>query len=1285
MTLPVLGIVAANPAAATASPAQLNKLELVMHAPGILSRSTMVGRVAPTSTITGAVGLRPRNEPALAQFIKSVTTKGSPSFHQYLRPGQFAARFGPTKATLAAVRSMLARDGLHVSGVSSNGLLVQFSGSAAKVESAFHTGLARYRLPNGTVGRATTSAVRIPASIASQVDLVAGLDNLVHASSAGLLRATKAQARLFPHAKAPKTTPVPGGPSACPAAQQAATAYGGLTDNQIANSYGASGLYKAGDTGQGQSIAIYELEPFAPSDIQTFDQCYFGSTAAAQMQTRLHVVPVDGGQPAGAGSGEAVLDIQDVSAMAPGANINVYEAPNTTFGGIDEYNQIVASDTNQLITSSWGLCETAVQQGEPGIQQQENFIFQQAAAQGQTVLAAAGDTGNNSCNAFRLPQPVPPYLSVLDPSSQPYVVSVGGTTITTATQPPAEHVWNDGAVWGAGGGGISNSWVMPSWQASTQVPGIAPAGTISTAQQINGNSFCQSSTYGGSQGQPCRELPDVSAQADEFTGAVTIYSAQFGGWVTIGGTSSATPIWAAMLALVNASPSCSSNTINFAGTNVQDIGFASPLLYAVASNPTAYAASFNDITTGNNDIYGEANGAVFPATPGYDMASGLGSPQLTSPSGGDGLAYFLCTYGVSTTRPTVSSLSPPQLSTTAGGSLTITGSNFEANGSPNVGSIWIDSYLVPASSYTVNSPTQITISNLPAGSQLVPTGGASDGAGPAAVMVTLQDGQTSQLTPGSILEVVDTAASSPSSALPAVTGVSTYGGAETGGNSVTILGSGFDTTVSSVTFGGVAATGFKVVNNYEIQATVPAYTSSGTTCATSLSAATDICQVQVVVTNGNGSSQQYPILPSYEGLLAFNLNGVMPAPPGCSCEVVPAPSEYDYFPAPQISSISTSGGPQSFASEMGSSTVLIQGSGFNDFGISSLYFGPTTSASSQDFGFSYISSTQIEVTAPGEMPTVNAMNVPVTLQTLGGTSNTMNATYSGVPVVSGLSAPAAPATGGETVNLTGNGFSDTLLAVFVDVASPFSFATDYAVNLQSNTQASLVNPAQNPAVVAVQLCTTTACSAPGNGNTMVIYPPGNPQVTSSSPSSGPAHGGTKVTITGHNLGCVTAVYFGKTLAASFSNQQALLDCGSTRAVDVVAPSAAPGTKDSITVQTVESEMTGYGASKPVTAATFTYTKSSPSGPRVRVSGLGPNSASVAWAPPATNGGSPVTFYLLRAIAKGFPTHVVRLPASARSFDFRNLYWGTTWTIWVTAHNKYGAGVVSSLTVHPKKP
>ena len=370
--------------------------------------ATKLGAVAPTKAISGAVVLQPRDESALAHFISQVTDKHSPLFHQYLTPATFAAKFGATSSSIAAVESQLQAAGLTVTNVAPDGLIVDFTAPASRVESEFQTGLERYKLANGSTQHARTAPLKVPATIGKYVTSVVGLDTTVRLRPLGLPRATRSSAAAHPAALHPKFTHPAGSPTACSDASDAAQEFGGLTDDQIANSYGAFGLYGAGDTGSGQHVAVYELEPFATSDLQTFDTCYFGATQAASMLSRVHTVNVDGGPGAGPGSGESILDIQDVSAFAPGANIDVYQAPNTTFGSLDEYAKIVNDDVDQVVTTSWGFCEQGIQEGSPGVQQAENVIFEQAAAQGQSVFSAAGDEGSDDCNSFETTSPGQP-------------------------------------------------------------------------------------------------------------------------------------------------------------------------------------------------------------------------------------------------------------------------------------------------------------------------------------------------------------------------------------------------------------------------------------------------------------------------------------------------------------------------------------------------------------------------------------------------------------------------------------------------------------------------------------------------------------------------------------------------------------------------------------------------------------------------------------------------------------------------------------------------------------
>ncbi len=1181
----------------------------VTLAPRLPAGATEIGAVPSSADQTAEVVLRPRDHAALTSFIAAVTDAQSPLFHHYLARDQFATRFGPAEATIDAVRAQLQADGLQVTSVASDGLVIDVRAATAQMERAFGTSLERVRLAGGQIGQVTMGAVRLPSAIAGAVTAVVGLNSVVRLQPLGLVRNTASGRATHPAAKAPSFSHPAGSATACADARAGAQKFGGLTDDQIANAYGGFGLYGAGDLGGGAHIAVYELEPFQPSDVKTFDTCYFGARAAAQMAERLSVIPVDGGLPPGPGSGESILDVEDISAIAPDATINVYEGPSpnvdgTVYDPVDEYAAIVNADTDQVVSPSWGLCEQAIQRGQPGLEEAENALFEQAAAQGQSVFAAAGDNGSDDCNTFETTTPVSGQnpVSVDDPGSQQYVVSVGGLTIDDATQPPLEHVWNDGATGGGGGGGISMSWAMPSWQAASRVPGIVrPGAGYAQANAVEKQfgypqNFCQAHLSGATPATPCRTVPDVSAQADEYTGAITVYSASFespqtpDGWGTIGGTSSAAPLWAGMLALVNASPSCAGNVTTRTG-----VGFVSPLLYALASDPVAYQASFTDVTAGNNDLYGLQDNQVFPATRGYDLASGLGSPQLTAPGGKAGLAFYLCTYGASVSRPTVTELTPGVLPT-AGGTVHITGSGFKSASGADVAGVQVGSWHVPTSQFTVNSSTAIT-ATFPKAADTAPADAPrpQDGAGPAAVIVTLRDGASSASGPNSILEYVDTSAGNP---VPSLTGVIPYGGSESAPAKATILGSGF-AGATGVSFGGVAATGFTVISPYEITATAPAY-SAHTACSPLPStgvykgenATNDICQVQVRVTNVHGTSATGRILPPVEGPIALDPLGVLVAPPHCGCEIEPAPSEFDYAPVPSVTSVSTSvANPGSLASEAGTSVITVNGKGFNSLSIEWAEFGAPDLESSINTSFVFLTGTEIQITAPGEPLSTDPVRIPFSVRSLAGQSPEAFVTYAGVPRVTSVlntttGHNGAADTGGAPMTISGLGFDQATGPVqFIDAVT-HEFATQYTYRILTDSSISTESIASNPGLDDAQVCSVTACSLNPPSDYFYLYPPGNPKVTSVRPSSGPAGGGTKVVIRGQNLGCVTAVFFGKVAAEKFSNKRAILDCGSTTIVKAVAPPGKAGTKVKVTVTTVESDFTGSGRSS--SSAFFSY-------------------------------------------------------------------------------------------------
>ena len=1171
----------------------------VMMALGLGVRAPVAASQA--TRMQGAVVLRPRDPAGLQRFIAAVSDRRSPSYGRYLSPGEFAARFGPTTAVVRAITAQLRARGLRVGTASDSRLLIPFSGSPGAVSAMARPSGARHPVLAGLPG---------------PIMAIVGPGTTTHAGPAGVPHPDPSQVAHHPAAHAVPVSHPAGSPRACPAARAASVAADGLTNDQIAHAYGAFGLYAAGDRGAGQHIAIYENEPFLRSDIRTFDTCYFGATQAAAMQRRLHVVAVDGGQPTGPGTGEASLDVEDVSALAPGATIDVYEGPYTganptDYDSLNEYAAIVEADRDRVVSTSWGLCEQSVQNGQPGIQQAENVLFQQAAAQGQTVFSAAGDNGSDDCNTNQKPTPVKGQnpVSVDDPSSQPYVVAVGGTAIDDARQPPVEQAWNGGPLGGSGGGGISQSWQMPAWQRTSRVPGIAfPGGAdyrdANAVQRAFGYSpeFCRT-TAAGATATPgvagpvaCRLLPDVSAEADPYTGSISVYSRSYAGtsfskdgWTTTGGTSSSAPLWAATLALVNASPACATATSTRSG-----VGFVSPQLYALASDPVRYRSSFHDITTGNNDVNGLAGTRVFPARRGYDMATGLGSPQLTGPGGTAGLAYYLCTAARGR-RPLVARLSPAEGDVSGGQQVTVTGSGFGRG----VSSVQVGTRRLR--SFRVVSPTSIVITLPPARELVAPTAPApQDGAGPANVIVVARDGQASAPGPASTFEYVD---SSPAGPIPTIDAIAPSGGRRDAPRPVAILGSGMR-GATGVTFGGVPAPSFRVTGPGRIVATPPAY-SPATACAplpTTIAyrgenAANDICQVAVRVINPHGASATDRIPAPYEGAIATDALGDTKLPAGCGCEGVTAPDEYDYVPAPRITSVSTSAGPAKFASEDGGTVITIHGRGLNPLVLDWADFGAPGRAASQVIDYAYLSGTRIQIKAPPSRRTVNRTRVRVSVKTLAGQSPAAHVTYAGVPQVTGVvslrsrlrlhGVAGAPDTGGTPIRITGRGLAGQLAGPLEFIAPRgLSAGTEYTYRVSGASAVETTTVAQTPARVDVLACTVTGCSEPGRPDRLWLFAPGEPSVTSVTPAVGAPAGGTHVTIAGANLGCPLGVWFGHRAARSFRRGIAALDCGATEFLTAASPPGAPGARVPVSVQTVESYFTGHGRGS--TTARFDY-------------------------------------------------------------------------------------------------
>ena len=570
----------------------------VGSAPTIPLGSSSLGALAPNVQLAIDVALKPRDASGLAAYAEDVSTPGDAVFHHFLTARQFTDVFGPTQNALDRVEDTLRSEGLSPGAVSSNHLLISLSASAQQLETAFSLRFERFSLGDGRAVFLNTQAPKVPAAAAPYVVSIIGLDDLFQVKPQGERRAAAASVlETRSSGNGPTAIASTGGPTPCARAVKFATkkgpeSGGAYTADAIASAYGLPALYQSGDLGAGQTVAVLEFQHWHRSDVDMYQSCY-------GIDTPISTISVDGGPAKGSGVGEANGDIEDIMGLAPAANIWVYQAPNSGKGWVDDWNDAVSTDGPKVISVSWGNCEPFF--GKKA--QVENTILEEAATQGQSFFAAAGDSGSEDCLG---PHDKDGELAVLDPAAQPFITGVGGTQWTSPISPPGETVWNDGVYecsgvegcFGAGGGGISEYWTMPPYQVSA----ATSVGVV--------NNYSSGVPCGAPTGTDCREVPDVSA----LSGLFPFVFYQSGHWQLWGGTSFAAPLWAAFIALTNASPACRGTTV----------GFVNPLLYETAGTDQH---AFNDVTTGDNDISG-GNGGLFPALTGYDMASGLGTPNV---------------------------------------------------------------------------------------------------------------------------------------------------------------------------------------------------------------------------------------------------------------------------------------------------------------------------------------------------------------------------------------------------------------------------------------------------------------------------------------------------------------------------------------------------------------------------------------------------------------------------------------------------------------------------------
>jgi kumamolisin len=473
--------------------------------------------------------------------LRRKTPLESPATGKELRKlgyDEFRARHGADPADVAKVEAFAQTHGLVVPRVSLAQRAVDLAGTAAAMETAFGTTLKRFTQGKQTF-RIRTGAISIPAELAAIVEGVFGLDNRPRVRP--YFRIARIPGKFHPRATAKAFTPL-----------------------EVAALYN----FPKNVDGKGETIAILEFGGgYRAADLNN----YFSKlgikapSVVAVSVGNAHNAPT--GSPDSA-DGEVVLDIEVAGAVAPGAQLVVYFAPNTDDGFINALYAAIHDNLRRpsIVSLSWGSREK-----DSTIQSLQDYDSAciDAAALGITICAAAGDHGSSDTD------PPDKRANVDFPASSPHVLACGGTHLEAKNGAIAsETVWNSHDGW-ATGGGVSEIFKLPDYQKKAGVP--------------------KSANRGGKFG---RGVPDVSGNGDSATGYKVFLD---GRTIVVGGTSAVAPLWAGLIARLNQAKGAR-------------LGFLHPKLYALGSGK-----GFRDIVQGDNGAY--------KAKPGWDACTGLGSPD----------------------------------------------------------------------------------------------------------------------------------------------------------------------------------------------------------------------------------------------------------------------------------------------------------------------------------------------------------------------------------------------------------------------------------------------------------------------------------------------------------------------------------------------------------------------------------------------------------------------------------------------------------------------------------
>jgi kumamolisin len=537
----------------------------------------------------------------LNRFVRAVSDPASASYRDYASVETLVQRFGASREDRNATLRWLARRGLRGT-VAPTGTYVTAVLPRRSVARLLPSEAGAQASGPGRLAPAVPAPLRDAVSrIALLSTRPAAIDNAIAARrrDLGAKPKGKAYTSIMPHS---------GTASGC-----AAGSSGGqgpplepFTPNQYLTAYGQAAMQAKGLRGQGQTIAVVEIDGFRHSDVATFDKCFGVETPP------IRVIPTAIKKPLPP-SDETTLDLEMLSVGAPKVDrILVYEGLESQGGIALTAGSALGSPGNRpdVISISLGICEPEYS-GSLALKDIYDNIFAIAAGAGISTLVSSGDTGSSGCRTQNGEEETTaqPLRAVSLPSSSPYVTAVGGTNLKLSKRNriDEEVVWNDLPIQPGGGGGGASivSPRRPWWQSGVH-------------------------RYG-----PGRIVPDIAALADIYPGFAYFCTAKacadlpqtVPGWTSIGGTSAAAPLMASGVALAN----------QYAAQHGQrPLGFLNPLLYKLGASAKTRAGAFTDVTKGNNDLGRllppEAGGGhplgCCHARVGYDWASGWGSLKV---------------------------------------------------------------------------------------------------------------------------------------------------------------------------------------------------------------------------------------------------------------------------------------------------------------------------------------------------------------------------------------------------------------------------------------------------------------------------------------------------------------------------------------------------------------------------------------------------------------------------------------------------------------------------------